>query len=232
LHPKALVLVLVSVTLLTVPIPCFASSPKGFVVYSVTYSSVGNSGSFVVNETVAPGSTSGFDDFLLRVTSISTNFTVSKVINSSIANFPYVPAITNQTFTFERNSTTVSASVLQTGSSSVDFGGSSYSLTVYTANLALSSPKGGFASSSTVKAFPSGLLYSVVGTIGKSTSFAVVLLATSLSLQGPAASSTAQAVSVAVGGTAVAGMVALTYGFGIRKKSKPETRERPDYWVD
>ena len=84
-----------------------------------------------VNESVSQSPTAGDSIVMLAVQGTESNFTYSHVVNSSLTLFPYLPAISNENYTYSGKSYTVAASISQQGTSQVSFQGKSYTLTDY-----------------------------------------------------------------------------------------------------
>ena len=103
-----------------------------YAAYSISGTFGNHSISALVNETVAPSSSSGMSDLTLKIASTMSNFSYSKIVNSSHVIFPYFPTIANQSFSYQVHNYSISASIAQTGTASANFGGKTYSLTNYT----------------------------------------------------------------------------------------------------
>ncbi len=208
------------------------AASTGYVAYSFQFSHQGVTKSFNLNETVSATSSSGADSVLLKLSSESLNVSYSRSVNSSLLLFPYLPPITNQTFSYSRNSTSITASVVQNGTASVSFQGASYHLTTYTVSAQLSSKNGSGSVEASLASFPSGLLYSAKGRVNGTSTFAILLTATSLPLDAASSSTAAQVASVTIGGGAVVGALALSLGVRSKRKHRAQGESKPDYWVD
>jgi hypothetical protein len=231
-------LVLASVSLLAlVPLAQAAStagsvSPSsGYVAYSVQLTQNGTTRAASVNESVTPSSSAGQSIIFLTVRGTQSNFTYSHVANASLTLFPYLPAISNQSYSYSNSSYTVSATISQQGTSQVTFQGSSYTLTDYAFSAHVGSANRSTTVTGTVSAFPSDLVYSATAH-ANSTSVAATLTATSLSLSGAAAAPALQAASAGVGLSLAAGAVALSLGVRMKRKQAPAGPSNPDHWVD
>jgi hypothetical protein len=232
-----LALVLASVSLLAlVPLAQAASttspSPSsGYVAYGVQVTENGTTRAASVNESVAPSSSAGQSIVFLTAQGTQSNFTYSRAVNSSLTLFPYLPAISNQSFSYSNSSYTVSATISQQGTSQVTFQGSSYTLTDYSFSAHVASSNGSHTITGTVSAFPSDLVYSATAQ-SNSTSFAATLTATSLALSGTTAAPALQAASAGVGLSLAVGAVALSLGVRMKRKQAPSGPSNPDHWVD
>jgi len=179
-------LVLVAISLLAVvPIvqatsTTSSSSPSsGYAAYSVQVTENGTSRAASVNESVIPSATAGESIIQLTVEGTVSNFTYSHLVNSSLTLFPYLPAISNQNFTYSGKSYTVAAKISQQGTSQVTFQGKAYTMTDYAFSADISSTNGSQTITGSVSAFPSDLVYSVSAQT-TSASVAVTLTSTSL----------------------------------------------------
>jgi hypothetical protein len=231
-----LALVLASVSLLAlVPLAqaasttASASPSSGYVAYSVQVTQNGTTRAASVNESVTPSA--GESIVFLTVQGTQTNLSYSHVVNSSLTLFPYLPAISNQSYSYSNSSYTVSATISQQGISQVTFQGSSYTLTDYSFSADVGSANGSHTITGTVSAFPSDLVYSATAQ-SNSTSVAATLTATSLALSGTTAAPALQAASAGVGLSLAAGAVALSLGVRMKRKQAPAGPSNPDHWVD
>ena len=153
------------------------------------------------------------------------------MVNSSLTLFPYLPAISNQNFSYSGKSYSVTAKISQQGTSQVTFQGKAYTLTNYAFSADISSTNGSGTISGTVSAFPSDLVYSATAQ-ANSTSVAATLTATSLSLSGATPAPALQAASAGIGLSVAAGAVALSLGVRMKRKQAPSAPSNPDHWVD
>jgi hypothetical protein len=209
------------------------ASPSGFAAYSVQVNSRGSSRNLTVNESISPTSNAGFDRLILKVASGSWNFNYSRSVNSSLDLFPFVPAISNQSFSYSSGSSRVSADVTQNGTLSVSFQGKTYQLTSlsFRASFSTSNHTGSLAG--VLYAFPSGLVYSLRTSFNATTSFSATLQSTSLPLNAAASSSSAaQIASAGLGAGAVLSVVGLSLGVRSRRRKGQPAGAKPDYWVD
>lgn len=219
----------------------FASSNSTgqFVAYKVTATNSTGSFSATVNETVAPSTSVGLSDLTFQLISSMSNFTFSKIVNSSQVLLPYLPAIGNKSFSYQGSNYSMSLSIVKTGASTVTFSRSPYTVTEY--SFELSGARMGGASMSVsgqLIAFPSGLVYSA--TVNSSGyNVLMQLIETNLQLSSSSSSSAANASVLIAGGfgTFAAGMGT----FAIYKKRNgdddgdrelKELKEKPLYHVD
>lgn len=227
-------LVFLGLTLVLVLAPIVqagAAASSGYVAYGVQASSNGNQRSFSVNESVSPSSRQGESILSLVVNSASTNVTYSHFINSSLVVFPYIPAITNRTFTYSNDSYTITASITQTGTSQVTFQGKAYTLSDYAFTATFTNAQGSRSAKGTLSAFQSGLVYSVTFS-SNATNVTATLTSTSLPLQAESTAPSLQMASAGVGVSVAVGAVALSLGVRARRKREPGTGQKPDHWVD
>jgi hypothetical protein len=138
-----------------------SAATPGYAAYSVQYSFMGVSHSITVNESVSATSNAKYDNLALTVDTGNSTFSYSRSINSSLQISPFLPAITNQSFSYASGSSTVSLSVKQNGSAPLQFHGKTYSLTSYAVAAAYKANGTTGSLSAAILAFPSGLVYSV-----------------------------------------------------------------------
>jgi hypothetical protein len=184
-----------------------------------------------MNESVTPSSNPGKSILFLSVEATSGNFSFSRVVNSSSTLFPYLPAISNTNFTYGDKSRSVTAKILQQGTSQVNFQGKMYSLTDYTFSANIISAKGSQTISGNISAFPSDLVYSFASQIND-TRVSLSLTSTSLALSTTSAAPAVQAASAGLGISLAVAAVALSLGISHRRKHRPEGSSKPDHWVD
>lgn len=209
-----------------------SSSPStGYAAYNVQVTANGTVRAASVNESVTPASSPGNSIVLLAVEGTQSNFTYSRVVNSSLTLFPYLPAITSQNFTYSGKSYSVAATVSQQGTSQVTFQGESYTLTDYSFSAEISSTNGSATITGSVSAFPSDLVYSASAQ-ANSTSVSATLTGTSLALSAAAAAPGVQTASAGIGLSLAAGAVALSLGVRMKRKQGSAGSSTPDHWVD
>jgi len=207
------------------------SPSTGYVAYGVQVTENGTTRVASVNESVTPSSTVGDSIVLLAVQGTMSNFTYSHDVNSSLTLFPYLPAISNQNYTYSGKGYTVAAKISQQGTSQVTFQGKAYTLTDSAFSVDVTSANGSQTITGSVSAFPSDLVYSVSAQTANA-GVAATLTATSLSLSAPAAAPALQAASAGLGLSLAAGAVALSLGVRMKKKRAPSGPSNPDHWVD
>lgn len=205
-------------------------SSSGYVTYSVQASYNGTSQAATVTENVAPSSTAGESIVQLSLQGTESNFTYSHVVNDSLTLFPYLPAISSDSYSYSGKNYTVSATISQHGTSQVTFQAKSYTLTDYSFTVLVTSSNGSDTITGTLTAFPSDLVYSVTAH-GQTSSVQATLTSTSLALTSAAASPSTQATSAGVGLSIAAGAVAVSLGVKYRHKA-PSEGPKPDHWVD
>ena len=82
-----------------------SAATPGYAVYSVQLSSMGTSHAITVNESVSATSNAGYDKLILSVVSGNSTFSYSRSINSSLEVSPFLPSVTNQSFSYASGST-------------------------------------------------------------------------------------------------------------------------------
>lgn len=228
----ALTLLGVALLLGAVPLVQAAGASTGFVSYTVQSSTPGGvPKTAVVTERITSSSKQGESVVSLAATSAETNFTYSRLVNSSLAVFPYLPSVANETYSSHNDSQSVTASVMKSGTSEATFNGTKYTLTDYSFSVVYSDGNRSGSLAGNVTVLPSGLVYSVEVSSGAGFATAT-LLSTSLPLQAGTTTAADQAASVGAGASAAAAAVALSLGVRARRKGKPGTPDKPDHWVD
>jgi hypothetical protein len=207
-----------------------ASASSGYVTYNVQASFNGTTRAVSVNETVTPSSTAGESIISLGVEGTQTNFTYSRVVNSSLTLLPYLPGISNQNFTYSDKGYTLVAKISQQGTSQATFQGKAYTLTNYAFSADITSTNGTKTITGTISAFPSDLVYSATAQSNGS-SVSATLTATSLALTTAAAAPALQSASAGIGLSLAVGAVALSLGVRMKRKHGPAATH-PDHWVD
>ncbi len=107
------------------------ASSSGYVAYTVQVTSNGRQMTATANETITPGPRANQSIISLAISSASSNLTYSRFVNSSLALFPYLPAISNQNFTYSGKSYAVSARIARQGTAQVNFQGKAYTVADY-----------------------------------------------------------------------------------------------------
>ncbi len=208
-----------------------SSQSSGYVTYGVQATQNGTTLTASVTETVSPSSTAGESIILLAVQGTASNFTYSHVVNASLTLFPYLPAISNENYTYAGKSYSVAAKISQQGTSQATFQGKAYTLSDYAFSATVTSANGTQTISGTVSAFPSDLVYSVSAQ-STSGSVSATLTSTSLGLSAAAAAPALQAATVGIGASLAAGAVALSLGVRMKRKQASTGTSKPDHWVD
>ena len=231
------VISLLALTSFAFILPTVAASGQNssqFVAYTITATNSTATHSVVVNETVSPSSSAGRSIITLQLSSSSTNFTISRLVNSSLAILPYLPSIGNQSFSYQGHNYTVSLSLVNTGTQSVTVSGTTYTVTNYEFQVS-GSGMNGFAGSASgqLSVLPSGLVYSA-SVNARGYTIQLDLLATNAAL-GSSNSSTSAPVVIGGGVGAVAAGLGL---FALYKKrssgnaeGSAEQGEKPLYHV-
>lgn len=250
-YSKVLVLLFFVSMLFTAGATNFAiASPgqsSGYVQYKVTIADPDfptSPTSATVNYSVAPTGQAGFVDITLALSSAMTNFTYSKAVNSSSLPeiFPYLPGLTNQSFSYQTQGVSITANLVNAGQVTVSFNGTSYQATNYQASITASNASSAqsFSASGTVTSMPSGLINSAQLTLNQTTTINVTLLSTDLSLNAPPAGINVVGASLFGGAIiAVAAIAALAVYRRTQQKKKSaqpqtlqENSEKPSYGVD
>ncbi|MDA4132197.1 MAG: hypothetical protein OK454_03610, partial [Thaumarchaeota archaeon] len=138
-----------------------SAATPGFAAYKVQFASHGTSYSLVVNETVAATSNSSYDNLILSLTTGTWNSSYSRSINSSSDVSPFLPSITNQSFSYASVSGNFTAGITKNGTLPLQFQGKSYTLTTYSLTAKAVYNGSTTALQGEVATFPSGLVYSV-----------------------------------------------------------------------
>lgn len=237
-----------------------ATPTSGYVQYSITVSGQGISNmpaAFTVNETVQPASQSGFISLTLSLSANMMNFSYSKDVNASSLpeTFPYLSGLTSQSFSYQVSGFSISANIVNSGSSAVTFNGQSYQATNYQVSLSATNSTGGdsISANGNLTSLPSGLINSAQFLINGTTSINAQLLSTSLPLTSPASDVNTVGASLLVAGVLVAIAVAVPAVFKIRQhhnstnsastdnaeekqpsgeQQNSDDEEKPSYWVD
>lgn len=227
---KGVAVVLALVVLLVGSSATAAQISRGFATYQVSFSSPKGGHSVTINETVSPSSKAGYQDLVLQFIGGVQNLTYSRVVNSTADLFPYVPSVTNQTFDYTNGTLySVHVHVMVSGSTSITFKGSHYTLSVLTITATGSYGNHSASANGTVETFPSTLVYSA--SVGNSTDrLQAVLQNTDL----PLVSGSSQMTTAAYVGAGAVGVAALGGAFLFRRRERKVSskREKPLHWVD
>lgn len=210
-----------------------SAAQNGYVSYNVNVSTAKHSFSATVNETISSSVKSGFSDISLALTSSMSNYSMSKLVNSTYAIFPFLPVSGNFSFTHQFRNYTVSVSLLKTGSGSASVSGSTFSTTLY--NYTLSAEKNGTTKTfaGQIATLPSGLVYSLTAS-GAKFSISAQLTSTNLTLNSSSGSSSTTLAIVGGTGTLAAGVGA--FALFMKRKDRVSKSEdnnpKPLYHVD
>lgn len=217
----ALVLLLVA--------PPLGAAQQGYVSYSVTYVSGNRTHTFVINESVSATTNPNLSLFTLVVRAASWNFTYSSDINSSLQPFPYVPALTNRSFSYQTAKYSFVFTLTYGGKTQISYGGQTYGGKLYLFGGRATYNHTTYVVLGNITAFPSGLLYSAGAQLNHSATINVRLLSTDLPLQASSAHSEYLTVALAAGAV----IAAFALGLPLRRSEKRAQTTRPkDYWVD
>jgi len=233
---------------------------NGYAQYKVTSSGTANaflSVSGIVNESAQPTGQTGFVNLMLEISSTVANFTYSKDANTTslLEIFPYLPAVTNQSLSYQTQGTTISTNLINAGQTSVTFNGASYQATKFLVSFSAenSSNALSFSGKGSIITMPSGLIDTVQLSLNQTASISATLLSTNLSLNAPAGN--INPVGATVLGAALVAAVAIAaptiYQREKKKKHEEQTRKdegktsqdsdvkqenedekKPSYWVD
>jgi hypothetical protein len=158
---EAVIPVLALLALLVGAVGTASAATPGYAVYNVQLSSMGVVHNITVNASVSTTSNVGYDKLMLGIVSGGSDFNYSRSINSSLNISPFLPSVTNQSFAYASNGTSVSLNIMKNGSVPVQFQGGSYQLTSYSLNANIKTNGTAQAISGALLTFPSGLIYSV-----------------------------------------------------------------------
>jgi hypothetical protein len=156
---EAVVTALALLAILLSSVGTASAATTGFAVYGVQFSSMGVSHSFTVNESVSATSNVKYDKLILGVVSGTTELNYSRSINSSLDVSPFLPAISNQTFSYSTGSTSASVAIAKNGTVPVKFHGASYKLTSFSLSAKVSANGTSTTVTGALETFPSGLVY-------------------------------------------------------------------------
>jgi hypothetical protein len=158
---EAVIPVLALLALLIGAVGTASAATPGFAAYSVQVSSMGVSHEVIVNASVSTTSNVGYDKLVLGIVSGSTDLNYSRSINSSDNISPFLPSVTNQSFTYHSNGTSLTLNIMKNGSVPLQFQGGNYKLASYALSATVKANGTSRTISGTLLAFPSGLIYSV-----------------------------------------------------------------------
>lgn len=142
-----------------------SAATPGFAAYKVAITADGQTNSFTVNETVSVTSNPSYDNLILGVVSAGQTFNYSRTVNASDDLSPFIPSISNQTFSSTSGSSTVKVNVLKNGTIPLGFQGTSYTLTSYSLAGSLSSNGTVVTVQGALTTFQSGLVNTAAVTV-------------------------------------------------------------------
>jgi hypothetical protein len=224
-------------TSLAFPAAVASQASQGHVSYQVSVTGPSGNKSLIVQESVSPSISTGKSLLTIGLIGDMQNLTYSRLVNSSDALlFPYmILPSTNQSLTYQSSNYSITLSANLVGTSSVTFNGSSYKLSDYVFNAALTIGTGNTNRvSGSIEAFPSSLIYSARADLN-GTTVQLKLLATNLPLDPQATGSTSQAEAIAmssVGAAALAIVALIGFKRYRRKSASAQPNSKPSYWVD
>jgi hypothetical protein len=186
--------------------------------------------SALVNESVGPSGKTAYSDLTLQLFGGEQNFTYSKLVNASENLFPYLSSVATQSFDYNGSRYSVHVNVTASGTTTVAFKGSDYTLDVLTVSVSASYESKSVGINGTIEMFPSTLVYSA--SVGNSTDrLQVVLQETDLPLISTSPKTTTAAyvgAGVGIGALVLGGTFLLTR----RGKKVGQQKEKPLHWVD
>lgn len=205
-----------------------------YVSYGINYKGPSASESYVINESATPTSNLNFSVLTLAIAGQAWNLTYSESVNSSRVFYPYVPAITNRSLSYSGHGFSVTVTLTDLGSTSILFGGKSYSGVLYSFTGKSSFNRTAFAVDGNLTAFPSGLLYSLDTSLNGTAELSATLLSTNLALADSGTQNAFVLVAVAGGvGAAAVAVIGLGLPFVRRGRARGRAQQaRRDYWVD
>jgi hypothetical protein len=215
-----------------------AHSADGYVTYKTTVSHNSTTNVFTLNETVSPTNQAGLSSLTVQLLSNDRNLSYSRIVNSSMNFFPYLPALNNQSLSYGSQGFAVHLNLSKVGTSSTSFGGKPYQLTNYLLNVSATSMASKVSANGELKTAPSGLIYSLFLQLNQTSSIQLQLTATNLSLDYPPASNDPSVLTAvglgAVAAAAAAVGVAVTLRMKRAKKADSNVGggNKPPHWVD
>jgi hypothetical protein len=136
-----------------------AATP-GFAVYRVTVAAQGHSFSFTINETIAKTSNPDYQTLIVKIAAPGSTYNYSRSVNASDYLSPFLPSISNQTFSSGSSMGRISVNLLKNGTRTLEFSGSSQTLTTYSLSVNLSVNGSATSLQGGIAAFSSGLVQS------------------------------------------------------------------------
>ena len=230
----------------------------GYVQYSVSITGFDDHlllEDFIVTESVTPAGQPDFIDIALSLSSDTTNFTYSKVVNSTSLPmlFPYLPRLTNQSFSYAMQGISISANLDNIGQTPVNFNNNTYQATKYLVSISATNNSQVLAAQGDIVSMPSGLIYRIQLSFNQQASVELTLISTDLELNQPQSSIDPLGASILGGGAILAVAIAAPTIFKKIKHNKPnqqtktnqtknnpesdetsnkEDENKPSYWVD
>lgn len=226
---------------------------EGYVKYEISITGISEYfqlSDFIVTESIKPTDKADFMNVELSLSSPTTNFTYSKVMNSSTLPiiFPYLPELTNQSFSFQREGFSISASIVNTGQSQVNFNDNTYQAIKYLIDISATNSSKGINAQGEILTMPSGLIYKAKISLDSQSSVELTLLSTDLDLEKPQNGIDPVGASLLGGGSVLAIAIAAPTIFRKIKNRKSsqktktsqkkdenndkEDENKPSYWVD
>ncbi len=233
---------------------------NGYAQYKVTASGTANSFqsvSGIVNESAQPTGQTGIVNIILGISSTMANITYSKDVNTTSLPeiFPYLPAIVNQSLSYQTQGISISASLINAGQTSITFNDTTYQATKFLISFSAvnSSNTLSFSGNGTIISLPSGLIDTVQLSLNQTASINATLLSTNLSLNAPSGNiNTIGASALGVALVAAVAIAAPTIYTREKKKKheeqstedenktsqendskqENENEKKPSYWVD
>lgn len=230
----------------------------GYAQYKIT--AIGTAGFFqsvsgFVNESAQPSGQTGFVNLTLGIYSTAENLTYSRDINTTALPeiFPYLPAITNQSLSYQTQGISISGNLINSGQTAITFNDVTYQATKFLVSFSAvnSSSALSFSGNGSIISMPSGLIYTVQFSLNQTASINATLLSTNLSLDTPSSSINPAGVSV-LGATLVVAVAIAAPTIYKREKNKvheeqaqvdenktdqkndipQEDEKKPSFWVD
>ncbi len=208
-----------------------------------------------VNESAQPTGQTGFVSLTLGISSTAENLTYSRDINTTSLPeiFPYLPAITNQSLSYQTQGISISANVINAGQTAVTFNSVTYQATKFLVSFSAvnSSNALSFSGNGSIISMPSGLIDTVQFSLNQTATLNATLLSTNLSLDAPASSINPAGASVLGAALVVAVAIAAPTIYKREKNKaheeqtqvvenktgqesdvKQEDEKKPSFWVD
>ena len=263
LHSFNKLIILVFISILVIGVEFVSANviigqSEGYVQYGVTITGFDDHllfSDFLVNESVNPTDQPDFIDIALSLSSATTNFTYSRVVNSSSLPmiFPYLPGLTNQSFSYAMQGISISASLINTGQTPVNFNDITYQATKYLVSFSATNSSKVISAEGKIVSMPSGLIYQIQLSFNQQSSVELTLLSTDLDLNQTQNNVNPIGASILGGGAIIAVAIAAPTIFKKLKHNKSnhqtktnksktkqesdshpnkEDENKPSYWVD